>query len=243
MDDFERYGDYNDTDEDIPYKKSPVGLIIKILIAVVCFTVAGFLIFRVILFNYYPDKMKKLHFNETLTEYYNATGGEIDAKSQTLLARYDDEDEGNFFYDNFVFIEGANQVQLTLRYNTSLMNTIKDKYGVSLDPNSKDNFTYTLAKNPSGEVAEGEEIISEPIGTLSYVEYDKVLMYRYVKLVFDDVDLGLDEGETPINWLRLEVKINGVEKAETYKLAVYCNSEEYEYAKTESYKLSKKEKP
>ena len=40
MEDMERYGDYNETDEE-PGRKSPVGIIIKILIAVVCLAVIG----------------------------------------------------------------------------------------------------------------------------------------------------------------------------------------------------------
>ena len=51
MEDMERYADYNEYEDDEPRKKSPVGLILKILIAAVCISVAGILAFRIIIFN------------------------------------------------------------------------------------------------------------------------------------------------------------------------------------------------
>ena len=53
MDDLERYGDYNETEDDIPKGKSPVGTILKIFIAIVCIGVVGVLGLRVAIFNYY----------------------------------------------------------------------------------------------------------------------------------------------------------------------------------------------
>ena len=100
MDDFERYSDYNEIDE--PPKKNIAGLVIKIAILALCLIVALAMIVRVSLFNYYPDSMKRLYFNDTLTAYYNANGGELSAKTQELRAPYDDSDKGNFFADNLV---------------------------------------------------------------------------------------------------------------------------------------------
>ena len=58
--DLERYGDYNDYDDDEPKSKSKVGLVLKILIMVVCFYVVGFFLLRVFLFNYYTDSVEKI---------------------------------------------------------------------------------------------------------------------------------------------------------------------------------------
>ena len=60
MDDLERYGDYNEYEDDIPKKKGKVMLVLKILIAVVCVSVIGLFAFRMIMFNYYPDSMKNI---------------------------------------------------------------------------------------------------------------------------------------------------------------------------------------
>ena len=237
MDDFERYSDYNEYEDDLPKKKSHVGLILKILVAVVCLFVVGFLAFRLIIFNSYPDSMKQIYFNDTLTEYYNKTGGNIGAKTQSLRAEYDDPDEGNFFCDNLIVIPNINQLQISLRFNVSLMDTIKEKYGVELDPDAKDLFTFKLSVLPLSK--NDGTAYPTALSTVSpVVEYDKMLMYRYYKLVFDGVDFALD-GEDEI-WIRLEISINGVEMEKPYMILIY---EDTETSKLEDYKLSDKEKP
>ena len=54
--------------EDIPKSKNPILLILKILIAVVCIGVIGIFAFRLVVFNYYPDTIKNLAFNDKLTD-------------------------------------------------------------------------------------------------------------------------------------------------------------------------------
>ena len=178
--------------------------------------------------------MEKLYFNDKLTEYYNSTGGEIGALTQNLRAEYDDPDEGNFFCDNLIVIPGINQLQISVRYNVSLMKSIEEKYGVSLVAGAEDNFTFRLAVMP---LSKGDGTAIET-GTLSEIKSDKMFMYRYHKLVFDDVDLSL-EGEDEI-WIRLEILINGVEMEEPYMVLVYEDTETSEF---KDYKLSKGERP
>ena len=52
--DMERYGDYNEYEEDLPKSKNPVLLTIKFLIIAVCLAVIGVLVFRIAFFNFYP---------------------------------------------------------------------------------------------------------------------------------------------------------------------------------------------
>ncbi len=237
MDDFERYSDYNDYEDDEPRKKSRIGLILKILVAAVCLSVVGFLGFRLIVFNSYPDSMKELYFNDKLTAYYNATGGDIGAKTQNLRAEYDDPDEGNFFCDNLIVIPEINQLQVSVRFNVSLMDAIEKKYGVSLDSDSADLFTFKLSVLPlSKDDGTAYPTATETVSPV--VLQDKMLMYRYYKLVFDGVDLTLD-GEDEI-WIRLEIFINGVEMESPYMILVY---EDTSTSELEDYKLSKGEKP
>ena len=80
MSDFERYGDYNEIDE--APEKSRVGLIIKIVALVLCFSVVGFLALRMISFNYYPKAMKDLYFGDELTALYERNGGNIEVLTQ-----------------------------------------------------------------------------------------------------------------------------------------------------------------
>ena len=241
MEDFERYSDYNEYEEDAPRGKSPLGLVLKILVCLVCVAVIGVLIFRMVLFDYYPDSMKKLYFNDTLAEYYTVTEGDIGAKTQEMRAPYDDPDKGRFFCDNLIIIPEINQLQVSVRFNVSLMETLKADFlgkgiELDLDENSTENFTFRLVRNPVDEN-------SEPtvIGELSYMSYDSLLMYRYCKLVFDGVELGLDVGEDEVNWIRLEVFVNGVEMDKPYMIAIYENNDVY--STLDEYNLSSDDRP
>jgi len=226
MSDYERYGDYNEVDE-VPGKKNPVVTVIKILIGLLCLSVAGVLIFRIVLFNYYPDSMEKLEYTDSLNSYLEENGSAI-TETQKLRFPYDDEDEGNFFADNLILVREAGQLQISIRYNVSLMNSIKEKYGVELDPDA-DIFEFTLAKTQTGYVEDEKDtqVPTESIGKLANVERDSKLMYRYYKLCFDNIDFGTDDGEETVSWIRLEVRIRGVEMKEPYMILVYENHESF----------------
>ena len=234
MEDMERYSDYNEYEDDEPKKKSRVGLVFKILIGVVCLSVVGILAFRIIIFNHYPESMKNLYFNDRLTAFYNENGGEIGALTQSLRAEYDDPDDGNFFADHLIVIPEINQLQIALRYNVSLMDTVKEDYGIELTGDNKKFFDFTLSVIPLSK-KDGTAIAT---GTLSALETDKLLMYRYYKLVFDDVDFDFKDEEGI--WIRLEISIRGVEMEEPYMILIYEDTKD---SKFEEYSLSSKEKP
>ena len=281
MSDFERYSDYNDYDDYEPRGKSRIGLILKILVGVVIISVVGLIAFRIIIFNSYPDSVENIYFNDKLTAYYNEKGGEIGALTQNMRAEYDDPDEGNFFAGNLIVIPGINQLQMSLRYNTSLMAEIENRYtevdcldcGASLccdvsmlkniseagkapdysgcpecgaplteeersalvlDPDDPANFEFSLSILPLSK----DDGTAYPTGELTVSEFDKSMMYRYYKLVFDNVDLTL-EGENEI-WIRLEIRIKGVEMTEPYMILVYEDTKTSEF---EEYALSSKEHP
>ena len=237
MEDLERYGDYNEYEDDIPKSKNPVLRVLKITVIAVCFFVVGLIAFRLILFNHYPDSIKKLHFNDTLTAYYEATDGEIGAKTQKLRAPYDDPDRAKFFCDNLIVIAGVNQLQVSARFNHSLPEVIKEEYGIDIDMENPDTFDFRLVRNNS-------ENVSEPlvVGTLSVKLSDSAMMYEYYKLVFDGVELGLDEGEEAVNWIRLEIFLKESDSDEPIAMIpIYENNENY--SSFSEYKLSSKEKP
>ena len=91
MEDFERYGDYNEIDE--PPSKNKMNLILAISAILVIVLVAVVIGIRLFTFNHYPKAMKNLYFNDALTEYYNANDGDIEVYTQDLRAPYDDEDD------------------------------------------------------------------------------------------------------------------------------------------------------
>ena len=234
MEDMERYGDYNEIDE--APSKNPVTTVLKFVLAAVCFLVIGFLAFRIIIFNYYPTEIKNLYFNDTLTAYYNSTGGDMEVLTQELRAPYDDEDAGNFFCDNLLVVTEADHLQISLRYNDAIEATFLEKYGVDISESGFDAFTFRLVRNPltdDGEpvvLAENPEIIR-----------DSLIMYRYAKLVFDGVEFGLDAGENKAEWIRLEIELVGAKKPTVFMIPVYENNSDY--SSFDEYKLSAKERP
>ena len=233
MDDFERYGDYNEIEDEQP-KKNILGLVLKIVSGVVCAAVIGIIGLRLFTFNYYPDSMKRLYFTDALTEHYVETGGNIGALTQKLRAPYDDADRGNFFCDRLIVIPDIGELQVALRYNVSIASSLADNYGLSdFDAENTSQFSFRLWRNGS-DGGSGSEI-----GTITAALWDSYAMYRYCKLVFDGVDFGLEEGEDKIEWIRLEIFIEGIE--EPFMVAVYENNDDY--ASFSEYKLSKGEAP
>jgi len=231
MEDIERYGDYNEVDEAPGGNKNPVATLLKILIISLCLIVVGVILFRVILFNYYPKEMKRIYFNSELTEYYNSLDGEIGALTQKLRAPYDDPDFASFMADNLIVIKGAGQLQLSVRYNSSVFDTIEEKYGVRLDKKSKDLFIFELERVPFDSSLEVLKI-----GELEYLSSDSALMYTYYKLVFDGVEFK-DEND----WIRLKITLKDIPNADPYYILVYEDTDEY--SAFTDYKLSGKERP
>ena len=231
MEDIERYGDYNEVDE-APGGDGTVIKLLKIGILALCAAVVGLILFRVILFNYYPKSIKDIYFNDSLTAYYESAGEDFSAKSQSLRAPYDDPDFASFFCDNLIVIEDAGQLQVSVRYNSSIFDSIKTKYGVELDPKAEDLFSFELERVPGGN--------EQPyvIGELDYSHSESLMMYTYYKLVFDGIDSAeLGDGA----WVRLKITINGVEKAKPYYILVYENTDEYGFFS--DYELKGREKP
>ena len=234
MEDIERYSDYTEYEDDIPEgKKTPVMLILKILLAAVTIAIIGIFAFRMIVYNYYPDTMKNILFTDSLTAYYNETDGNIGATTQELRAPYDDPRAGNFFADNLIIIEGINEIQLSVRFNTALIKTLNEKHGTSLTVDDVSAFSFKLSRNH-----ESKDNVFVPIGTLVATETESKYMYRYFKLVFDEVDLDR-EGANEVKWLALEIYVEGID--EPFRIAIYENNSEY--SEFSEYKLSSEEKP
>lgn len=231
--DMERYGDYNEYEEDLPKSKNPILLVIKILIIVVCVAVAGVLIFRVAFFNFYPKSIKSLYFDEKLTEYYEASGGNISVKTQKIRAKYDDNKVAKFFCDNLYVIDEISQIQLSIRYTNTSIDHIEKEFSLSgLDPKDPELFTYKLACWSD----EAQSIVYLDASVVP-VQYETKLMYHYYKLVCNNVPM---DGLNQPSWLRLEVFVKGREE----KIAQICVYENHnEYSTFENYELKSEDKP
>ena len=217
MSDYERYGDYNDIEDDAPRSNGPVLLILKILVAVVCVGVVGLIALRLVLFNNYPDSAKDLFFDSELISIAERDGG-VKAKTQSLRAPYDDPDVASFFCDYLYVIEDADQLQITVRYNTATIRNMAAELGKELSADDPELFTYRLVDN-YGRIYEDYQIAA----------FDEQMMYRYVKLVFNSVDTDTVT-DTP-EWIRIEIYLEGeVDKdgnPKPYMIPVYENNENY----------------
>lgn len=232
--DMERYGDYNEYEDDIPKSKNPVIITVKILIALVCLSVIGVLVFRMILFSYYPDSMEKLYFNAPLTEYYTETDGNIKVKTQEIRSKYDDPEIASFFCDNLYVIEEIGQLQLSIRYNNSAIDYIESELSMTgmLDASDPELFSYKLA-------CYDDELGKEKYidASVTAVAYETKLMYHYYKLVCDGVSLG---GLNNPGWIRLDVFVKGSEEKFS---SIYIYENNSSYSHFEDYELTEEDKP
>ncbi len=245
MDDMERYGDYNEVDE--PPSKNKVLLAIKIVAIVLIFSVIGLLAFRLVMFNYYPNVMKSVYFNEKLTAFYNEKDGNIGAKTQTLKAPYDDAEEGNFMADYLVFIPELSQLQITIKINQNLYNKLAGEFKPAEgEEYSITSFGFRLIKSEKREDkeedksgSEDKEIIGSATGVISNALIDSFVMYDYIRLVFDEVDFTPSENGY---WIWLEIFVDGDESGEPYGRILLLDTSETDY-KIRDYELSGGEEP
>ena len=77
---------------------------------------------------------------------------------------------------------------------------------------------------------------------LEYYEKAGIILSDEEKGRIEVVDLGLDEGEDTVNWIRLEIFLKASDSEEPIAMIpIYENNEDY--SSFSEYKLSSKEKP
>ena len=231
--------DYNDQEEyGYPYKKSKfsLGKILKYIFYafITLFCVA--LAFRMYTHSYYPSDMKKLYFNDVLTDHYYSTDS-FKAYTQELGYHYDDPDykDNYFFAEHLIYIPEAKQLQVVLRYNNSALEKIATKYELDAVPEADPElFIFTLSTLYTEEGSE-EELTRRY--NCSYYYTDQKYMYNYVKLIFDGVEF-----DDNTKWYRVDTyfashDIPGESKPLAINLVWQSNRPSSEY------KLSKSEVP
>ena len=229
MEDLERYSDDNDLDEEFDEQpKSGFGLFFKILVFACLALVIGVLGYRIFLSEYTPAEMKNLAFTDTVIAYYQATDGNIGAKTQKLRFSYDDEDRGTFFAESLILVPDIDHLQITLRYNASTLPVLEETYGAQglAERDAKEFLSFRLYDN-YGRIYDA----------LVYEETGEKAMYRYFKLAFDGVDLNPEENAP--EWIRLEILFEGQSEPFSYIL-IYENNEDY--STFNDYKLSRGER-
>ncbi len=245
MEDMERYGDYNEIDT--PPGSGKKLLILKIIVAVICFSVISLLIFRIIIANHYPDFAKKVYFDPVLEELYRSTGGDFEVLTQNIRSEYDDPDEGNIFCDKLFIIREADQLQVAVRFNRSVEEKLSELFGEGeYDVLGEGFFTFRLVRdNPNSDKADSfaPECV---LGTLTVKKFDTLMQYGYYKLVFNGVDFDGEEffDGKAASWIRLETFLDdgtGVCKSENKFTNNLIYENHADYNRFDVYEM--KEKP
>ncbi len=82
---------------------------------------------------------------------------------------------GNFFVSNLVYLQSANQLEITVRFNKSTLSHAKDDFSLDAVP-EWDCFSYTLH-------LEDGTVLENP----SYVHFEKT-RHHYLRMVFDGAE-------------------------------------------------------
>lgn len=162
-----------------------MGKIFKTIIVVGVFIVCAMFILRIALADYYPARAKAILDNEALESAYSENGGlPPRAYLQEPVTPYDNKEKAHFFFNFFVYIPDADQVQLTLRYNNSTLEDLKKDMELDAIPEGDTDELRFYLRDASGQVY---PCIEE--------NYSEFLIYNYRRLVFDGVTLALNDTE------------------------------------------------
>ena len=191
-----------------------IGKIFKIFFAACVILVIGFVGVR-----YYM-----IRDNSVLTELYPTDAAKAEfRRGEDGFLTHDFSDEiskdGYFSAFGFVYLSGEHEIQLTGKYNDSLLSTyFKD--------DSEEDFTWEL-RDENGKTLSYGEIVSR----------EEKYQYNFFRIVFDGVEIGKDS----------ELYLALVNKVENYPAdgaKVFCvhtpNQELERYELTENEKISMK---
>ena len=154
-----------------------MGKILKTVMITGIFLFCGMFILRIILSDYWPAEAKEIYANSVLDAAYSESGLPPEAFTQDPVTPYDNKDRAHFFFRFFVLIPDAKQIQLTLRYNDSTLEDIKNDMKLDDLPTGDDaRFSYYL-RDESGKVY-----------AHSSATYSHFMIYNYRRVVFDNVD-------------------------------------------------------
>ncbi len=165
-----------------------VSKILKAICLVVIFGVIAFLLLRIFLAEYYPDRMKQLYPSEELVAAYEADPS-LEMHRQRLRISYDDPNFSLFMASNQFYCPATGEFQITLRYNNSTLEEVAKDFALPEIPAADPAlFDYSLVDNMGNRTP------------LTCVWTESKFMYQYMKLVTSEVDFSKDPG-----WIRIEI--------------------------------------
>ena len=199
MEDYERYGDYNNVDDDGKYgRHRPILRLLKILVTVTLFLFSGFLVFRLIVAEYYPRELRGLRMTEPLSAY--AESNDLSPEKLKIDVPYDNNVRANFIADNLVIERGEGAVQFTLRLSRDTMARLSETVGEDVGKKPDESYFIVTLCDDLGNRYEKTDQIGR-----SY------LWYRAVKYCFDGVRFD------GVGWIRADVYLSSApDAAEPY---------------------------
>ena len=153
-----------------------------------------------------PDEFRNIYVNDALADVYASENGDEKFIYQALTKYNTDKDTYGFFSTaNVLLVPEAGQVQIIIKYNVSTLESVAEKYNLSvaIDRNRTDTFEYSLVvKSALEPIVERSEEDSE---TVDYndesnykleriypvkTEFLTAGRYNYVRCVFEGVDIN-----------------------------------------------------
>lgn len=179
------------------------GKIIKFIIGLIIAFIVGILIWRMVSSSD-PKSMETLSVNKNTYDAYAQHGDSLYMfyQSQRSITSTD-RNYGYFAVTDAEFIPQANQVQITVRYNTSTIRHLTQDYDLGQTPSrDSDLFDVTLLfatdltpDDPSDNDTNSEESVLFTRCHASSVTSEKKNLYNYRRFVFDlgDADIDLQQ--------------------------------------------------
>ena len=198
MADYERYGDYDEIDDGNTGRKRPVLRLLKILVSVALFLFCGFLVFRMVVAEYYPRDLRVFRMTPALTAY--AETHDLEPEKLKISVPYDDNVRASFIADNLLIEREAGAVQFTLRLSRDTMMKLGETLGEDLGTKPDESYFIVSLYDDLGNRYQKTEQIGRT-----------VLWYRAVKYCFDGVDF------MGVSWIRADVYlVSDPDAAEPY---------------------------
>ena len=175
-----------------PSASKIVSTLLKTVCLLVIFGVIAFLIIRIVMADYYPNRMKSLYPSEELVAAYEADPT-LQIHRQELRVSYDDPHFSLFMASNQFYCPETGEFQITLRYNVSTLEEMKTDFALPAVPAPDPAlFDFSLLDDNGNRTP------------LTCVWTEGKFMYQYMKLVTSDLDFSTDPG-----WIRVEVYYRG----------------------------------
>lgn len=174
--------------EETTKKNKLVSRLLKGVCLLVFFGFIAFLILRIAMAEYYPNRMKQLYPSQELVAAYGQDSS-LQMRRQDLRISYDDPNFSLFMASNQFYCPETGEFQITLRYNVSTLEELKKDFSLAETPAPDPAlFDFSLVDN------EGRRTPLTCVWTESH------FVYQYMKLVTSDVDFTCDPG-----WIRVEI--------------------------------------